>query len=228
MLCYIIRNKIDYSKNTYDELATIITLEMSSVEQDMLNAALSYYRTDSQARELELETLRDKALFWETRCKALEKRLEEINQESEKKDTRIEYLERLLKAIQDERDNLYSFKNKILSLNSSTDTEEQLLKAKIEIATLRERSDDYEVFIHELNNSLKVIYTQQKNQEIHNLRQELSQSASSNVSAIEAPNWESEFQPERSQKISKLRSIFRSKKSKSHNKGKATPSSFWK
>lgn len=228
MLCYIIRNKIDYSKNTYDELATIITLEMSSVEQDMLNAALSYYRTDSQARELELETLRDKALFWETRCKALEKRLEEINQESEKKDTRIEYLERLLKAIQDERDNLYSFKNKILSLNSSTDTEEQLLKAKIEIATLRERSDDYEVFIHELNNSLKVIYTQQKNQEIHNLRQELSQSASSNVSAIEAPNWESEFQPERSQKISKLRSIFRSKKSKSHNKGQATPSSFWK
>ena len=228
MICYIIETKIYDSKNTHTELVTIITLEMSAVEQDMLNAALSYYRTDSQANELELETLRDKALFWETRCKALEKRLDEISQQSDKKDTRIEHLERLLKAIQDERDNLYSFKNKILSLNSSTDTEEQLLKAKIEIATLRERADDYEVFIHELNTSLRVISTQQKNQEIHDLKQELSQSASSNVSAIEAPNWELEFQPEKSQKISKFRSIFRSKKSKSHNKGEATPSSFWK
>ena len=209
-------------------LITIIRLEMSSVEQDILNAALSCYRTDPQVRELELENLRDKALFWETRCKALEKRLDEISQESEKKDTRIEYLERLLKAIQDERDNLYSFKNKILSLNSSTDTEEQLVKAKIELATLRERADDYEVFIHELNTSLKVKYMQQKNQEILNLKQELSQSTSSNVSAIEGGSWESEFKPERSQKISKLRSMFRSKKSKSHNKGEATPSSFWK
>lgn len=194
---------------------------MSSIEQDMQNAALSYFSADSQVIDLELETLRDKAIFWETRCRTLEKRNEELMQESAGKDTRIEYLERLLSATQEERDNLYSFKNKILSLSSSTDTEEQLLNAKLEIATLRERSDDYEVFIHELNHSIKVFNIQQKDLEIQTLKQELI--------TITVPQIiEPQSNPHKDQKVSKFRKLFRSKKPKSCNKEDVSPSSFLK
>lgn len=126
------------------------------MEEQLLQAALEFYHTDTSTQELDI--LRDKAIFWETRARELEKKYMALLQDNTTKDDTINHLTALLSQMTEERDNLCSVKDKLLSLSITTGLEEQLLKAKLHIAKLKEQQDDNEVLINQLKERIKVEY----------------------------------------------------------------------
>jgi hypothetical protein len=124
------------------------------MEDQLLQAALEFYHTDTHTKEIDI--LRDKAIFWETRARELEKKYTTLLQENSSKDDTIHHLNALLSRVTEERDNLCNVKDKLLSLSVATGLEEQLLKAKLHIAKLKEQQDDNEVLISQLKERIKV------------------------------------------------------------------------
>ena len=124
------------------------------MEEQLLQAALELYSTDIHTQEIDI--LRDKAIFWETRARELEKKYIALLQDNSSKEDTINSLNSLLSQMTEERDFLCSVKDKLLSLSISTGLEEQLLKAKLHIAKLKEEQDDNEVLITQLKERIKV------------------------------------------------------------------------
>lgn len=141
------------------------------MEDQILQAALDFYHTDIYTQEIDI--LRDKAIFWENRARELEIQLANFQHDNSSKDDTITSLNSLLATITAECNNLRTFKDRLLTLSITTDLEEQLLKAKLQIARLREQQEDNEFLISQLRDKVKVTATQNKDAMIQKLRNEL-------------------------------------------------------